>query len=119
MPDNSTVSFNGDTRRYLRNTLNEVVNGIRPTANLEKRILDLRPAASMLLRKLTRDRSRFDISASDASLLLETCRICDEDFEGDEFRTRLGFTRAEAERVSGLLQELSGQPARQVHAAAS
>ena len=119
MRDNSSVSFDLEARRYLRNTLNEVVNGIRPTANLEARIAAVRPAASVLLQEWVRHSPDLRLSAPDARLLLETCRICNEDFEGDEFRTRLGYTRAEAEQVIGVLSELARKAVLQPHAAAS
>ncbi len=107
-----------DALRYLRNTLNEVLNGLRLPASMEAQMQPLRPAMKALHGRLQQEGPSYEISVSDALLLLETCAICELELEKWEFDTRLGYSRAEAEQVMAELRE-KVRRAHRPHAAAS
>ena len=119
MASTKKVSFDDDAQRYLRNTLNEVLHGIRPSPELESELTPLRAPMIKLFEQMRRERSDFMPASEQALLLIQSCEICEQELEGWEFDTRLGYTRAEAEMVMARLQELAHNASLQARAAAS
>ncbi len=119
MLNKTNTVFDEKAYRYLHNSLNEVLHGIWLSVELERRVSSLRAPMSALLKEMKQNRSQPVLSTEQALLLIESCNICEEEFEGSEFEARLGYSRAEAKQVIAELSQITCQAVRQPHAAAS
>ena len=104
--------------RYLRNTLNEVLNGIWLSVELEQRVGSLRAPMEALLQETKQNGPRHAFSAEQARLLIESCGVCEIEL-GSEFEIRLGYSRAEAGLVIAELHRIANKAVQPSHASAS
>lgn len=107
-----------ETRRYLRQLLNEVLNGL--AVDTELQLQAERKQVSALAERLGAMADEHMLSSRDGVVLVRAARLCEEQLCGDEFFTRTGFTIAEAHEINARLERIAAQSVPpQTHAAAS
>ena len=107
-----------ETRRYLRQTLNEVLHGL--AVDYEARLHASRERIAALPPRLDQISGEWMLPPEDALLLLRISRFCEEQLGDEEFFTRAGFTLSEAQQIDARLEKsAAGTAPAQTHAAAS
>lgn len=107
-----------ETQRFLQQTLNEVLNGFEIDCEMQLHAPQERVGA--LADKLDVISDERMLTAEDALLLVRASYFCEEEFENDEFSTRMGFTMAEGRQIAARIKKVAaGSMPKNMHAAAS
>ena len=112
------ISSWNETRQYLRQTLNEVLNGFR--VDYEAQLYASRERIVALSPRLDQISTERMLSPDDALLLLRISRLCEQELGDSEFLTRVGYTLSEAGQIDARLEKVAaGAEPEKTHAAAS
>ena len=107
-----------ETRLYLRQTLNEVLNGFQ--VDYEAQLHASRERIAALSPRLDHMSTERMLSPDDALLLLRISRLSEQELGDSDFFTRVGYTLPEARQIDARLEKIAaGTVPEKTHAAAS